>query len=242
MKIGILNTDAVKPELAAEFGEYPDMFAHLLQAVKPELELISYEVVNGEYPQDLDEVDGYLITGSKLSVYDDVPWIHALKAFVKKLHDAKKKTVGICFGHQLVAEALGGKTLAADQGWCVGVHSVKLNDEATDYGLGDGEIQLLSSHKDQVQELPTGGRLLASTDTCPMAMTAVGDHILTIQGHPEFHKDYARALLDMRREILGDSLYQDAVSSLTEETDQTKVASWIINFMAGQAAEQELLR
>jgi len=240
MKIGILNTDAVNPEFAAEFGEYPDMFARLLQAVKPELELISYEVVTGEYPEDIDEVDGYLITGSKLSVYDDVPWIHALKNFIKKLHESKKKTVGICFGHQLVAEALGGKTGPADQGWCVGVHSIKLNADATDYGLCDDEIQLLSNHKDQVQELATDGRLLASTDTCPMAMTAVGDHILTIQGHPEFDKGYARALLDMRREILGDSLYQDAVSSLTEGTDETRVASWIIDFVAGQTAEEDL--
>jgi GMP synthase-like glutamine amidotransferase len=241
MKIGILNTDAVKPEFAARFGEYPDMFARLLQAGEPGLELITYEVVSGEYPQDIDEVDGYLITGSKLSVYDDVPWIHELKAFVRKLHEAKKKTVGICFGHQLVAEALGGKTQAADQGWCVGVHSVKLNADATDYGLGCGEFRLLSNHKDQVQEMATGGRLLASTDTCQMAMTAVGDHILTVQGHPEFDKDYARALLDMRREILGESLYQDAVSSLTQEIDNMRVASWITNFVAGSAAEEELL-
>ena len=85
MKIGILNADAVKPEFAVEFGEYPDMFADLLLAVKPDLELVTYEVVHGEYPADLDEADAYIITGSKLSVYDDVPWVKQLKDFVVQL-------------------------------------------------------------------------------------------------------------------------------------------------------------
>ena len=86
MKIGILNADAVRSEFVAEFGEYPDMFSQLLKAVGPEIEFVTYEVMSGEYPTDIDEVDAYLITGSKLSVYDDVAWINALKDFVRKLH------------------------------------------------------------------------------------------------------------------------------------------------------------
>ena len=110
MKLGILNTDAVKPEFAQKYGEYPDMFAEILIATDPQLKLVTYEVVEGEYPADINEVDGYLITGSKLSAYDDVPWINDLKDFVRVLNETKKKVIGICFGHQLVAEALGGKT------------------------------------------------------------------------------------------------------------------------------------
>ena len=232
MKIGILNTDAVKPEFAARFGEYPDMFANLLLAVDPDLDFVTYEVVMGEYPTELDEVDAYLITGSKLSVYDDVPWINELKAFILKLDAAKKKTVGICFGHQLVAHALGGKTAKAELGWCVGVHRTKLTDAASKYGLAGTEFQLLSSHQDQVQEMATGGVLLASTETCPMAMTAVGNHILTFQGHPEFVNGYARALLDLRREILGEPLYTAAINSLQQDTDHLQVARWILQFIA----------
>jgi GMP synthase-like glutamine amidotransferase len=137
MKIGILNADAVRPEFVAEFGEYPDMFARLLMAVDPDVEFVTYEVMSGEYPTDIDEVDAYLITGSKLSVYDDVAWINALKDFVRTLHGAKKKLIGICFGHQLVAEALGGKTRQANQGWCVGVHKAKLTVDAASYGRGN---------------------------------------------------------------------------------------------------------
>ncbi|GJM13388.1 MAG: GMP synthase [Pseudohongiella sp.] len=232
MKIGILNTDAVKPEFAVEFGEYPDMFARLLLEADSSIEFVTYEVVDGEYPAEIDEVDAYLITGSKLSVYDDVPWIHALKEFVRTLHRAKKKLIGICFGHQLVAEALGGKTLAAEQGWCVGVQQTRLTAQAAAFGPADAQFKLLSNHKDQVQKMATGGILLAATETCPIAMTAVGDHILTFQGHPEFDRGYAHALLDMRREILGEDIHRTAVETLQQETDNLQVARWILSFIS----------
>lgn len=232
MKIGILNADAVKPEFAAEYGEYPDMFARLLLAVDPATQFVSYEVVNGEYPADIDEVDAYLITGSKLSVYDDVGWIKELMDFVRKLHDAKKKLIGICFGHQLVAHALGGKTEQAEQGWCVGVHRAQLTGAAEAYGSADTEFQILSNHKDQVTEMAEGAKLLASTEACPISMTQVESHILTFQGHAEFDKGYALSLLNMRREILGESVYAAAVDTLPQTTDNSQVARWILDFIA----------
>ena len=236
MKIGILNADAVKPEFAAEFGEYPDMFAEILLAVEPELELETYEVVKGEYPADLNEVDAYIITGSKLSVYDDVPWVKELKNFVVKLHEAEKTLIGICFGHQMVAEALGGKTTPADSGWCVGVHTIETTDDAAPYGLPDSAINLRSNHKDQVSQLPPGGKVLASTEACPIASMGLGDHILTFQAHPEFSEGYARALLNMRREIFGEALYQSAINSLETEADNLKVAKHIVDFVSRSVA------
>ncbi|MFT4815937.1 MAG: GMP synthase-like glutamine amidotransferase [Pseudohongiellaceae bacterium] len=232
MKIGILNADAVRPEFVAEFGEYPDMFSRVLLAVDPRTEFVTYEVMNGEYPADIDEVDAYLITGSKLSVYDEVAWIDELKEFVRKLHGAKKKLVGICFGHQLVAEALGGKTRQADQGWCVGVHKAQLTVDAASYGPTAAEFQLLSNHKDQVEKMAAGAKLLASTAACPIAMTQVGEHILTFQGHAEFDKGYALGLLNMRREILGESVYRSAIDTLSQGTDNSQVARWILDFIA----------
>ena len=136
------------------------------------------------------------------------------------------------FGHQLIAEALGGKTSKAEVGWCVGVHKSTLTAEAADYGIDASDFQLLSNHQDQVQKMAVGGKLLAGTESCPIAMTAVGEHILTFQGHPEFAKPYARALLDMRREIFGETLYQKAVSSLQQETDQLQVGRWILDFIS----------
>ncbi|MDC0221101.1 GMP synthase [Gammaproteobacteria bacterium] len=232
MKLGILNTDTVKPEFAAKHGEYPDMFAELFHLVDPDISLMTYEVVHGEYPSDIDEVDGYVITGSKLSVYDDIPWINDLKNFVRQLHSEEKKIIGICFGHQLVAEALGGKTGQAETGWCVGVHKNKFTDAAEDYGLTRSEFKIPSNHKDQVLELPPGGKLLARTETCPISAMGLGDHILTFQGHPEFSEGYARALLDMRRKIFGEMRYREAINSFKNETNNSQVASWILDFIS----------
>ena len=232
MKLGILNTDTVKPEFAAKHGEYPDMFAELFHLVDPDISLMTYEVVHGEYPSDIDEVDGYVITGSKLSVYDDIPWINDLKNFVRQLHSEEKKIIGICFGHQLVAEALGGKTGQAETGWCVGVHKNKFTDAAEDYGLTCSEFKIPSNHKDQVLELPPGGKLLARTETCPISAMGLGDHILTFQGHPEFSEGYARALLDMRRKIFGEMRYREAINSFKNETNNSQVASWILDFIS----------
>ena len=137
MNLGMLNTDAVKPEFAQKYGEYPDTFTEILIVIGPQLKLVTYEVLEGDYSADINEVDGYLITGSKLSVYDDVPWIKDLKDFVRELNETKKKVIGICFGHQLVAEALGGKTEPAVIGWCVGAHLNKATEIAKGYGIKD---------------------------------------------------------------------------------------------------------
>ncbi len=237
MKIGILNADAVRPEFAVEFGEYPDMFAAILKGVEPSLELLTYEVVNDEYPADLDEVDAYIITGSKLSVYDDVPWIKKLRDFVVQLHGANKTLIGICFGHQMVAEALGGKTSPADSGWCVGVHAIEPTSAAAGYGLPDSELHLRSNHKDQVTQVPSGGKVLARAEACPIASMGLGEHILTFQAHPEFSEGYARALLNMRRDILGEELYRSAMDSLATETDDMRVARCIVDFVTRRATQ-----
>ena len=127
-KIGILRADDVSPELASKYGEYPEMVEDLLVSANlargaeaKSLEFTSYPVNRQQYPSHIDEVDGYIITGSKSSVYDNEPWIAELHHFIGALHNSNKKTVGICFGHQIIASALGGKVEKADVGWGVGV-------------------------------------------------------------------------------------------------------------------------
>ncbi|MFN3238443.1 MAG: glutamine amidotransferase-related protein [Pseudomonadales bacterium] len=123
MKIGILKADSVLEQFQPEHGDYPDMFVRRLGDNAPEsVEFATYDVEHGVYPNHMDDCDGYVITGSKKSVYDDEDWIRALEAYVVELHEHLKPLIGICFGHQLVAQALGGKTEAAAVGWGVGVH------------------------------------------------------------------------------------------------------------------------
>ena len=127
MNIGVLQADSVREEFQADHGDYPDMFGYMLKragllVLGEPIDIANYNVIEDEYPRHLDECDGYIITGSRQSVYDDEPWIHRFREFLTELHAAKKKLVGICFGHQLIAEALGGKTARAKVGWGVGVH------------------------------------------------------------------------------------------------------------------------
>ena len=231
MKLGILKTDTVRPEWVPEFGEYPDMFIGLLAALDPDLEFSVYDVEQGEYPQDIDEVDAYLITGSKSSVYDDKPWIGTLINFVRELDSRHKKTVGICFGHQLVAQALGGKTEKSPKGWGVGLHTHRFASAPAWHDQGELGFDILVSHQDQVVKNASGAKVLAGSDFCENAVCQVGEHILTFQGHPEFVSDYSREIMEFRREMIGEQAYAGGVASLVSEPQRMRVARWMLNFL-----------
>ena len=237
MKIGILVADPGLAELRDEFGNYIDMVSNLLSACAEgeALEFHVYDVQNNQRPENLDECDGYICTGSRASVYDDEEWIHNLQKLVVDLHEAKKKFVGICFGHQMVAQALGGKTEMSDAGWGVGVHTSDVVADAYYMVPAAKDISLLVSHKDQVSLLPNGATLLAKSDFCPNAMYQIEDHILTFQGHPEFAKGYSRGLLNIRREIIGEAVYEGGIESLNKETSEKIIARWVLNFIRGKA-------
>ena len=232
MIVGILNTDTIKPEFATKYGQYPEMFRKALLAANPNLQFINYEVQSNEYPKDPDECQAYLITGSKASAYDDLKWVKNLKIYINSLHEDRKKIIGICFGHQLIAEALGGSVKKSKQGWHVGVDSVQLNQDASNFGEDRDEFALIYNHQDEVTSLPPNATLLASSQTCPFAMMSIDEHILTFQGHIEFEKGYAKDLFDMRKEILGASLYHQACESLEASTDDLKISKWILDFLS----------
>jgi GMP synthase-like glutamine amidotransferase len=240
MRIGILKTDSVREEFQGDFGDYPAMFRAILMSGADDtpIEFRDYDVQHGEYPATIDECDAYLITGSRESVYDDQPWIHRLAAFVQQLDDARHTLVGICFGHQLIAHVLGGETRAADAGWAVGVQETQVLSPAEWMLPYRERFGLLSSHKDQVVRLPERAEVFASTPLCPNSGFTIGDHILTFQGHPEFSKGYSRALIELRRELLGEPGYSEGVESLTKPVHQSMVGRWIINFIASKVADR----
>ena len=242
IKIGILRADDIPAELEKDFDQYPQMVEDLIAAANQArgaeakaLEFKVYRANREEYPSHINEVDGYIITGSKSSVYDSDPWIAKLKSFVEVLHSSKKKTVGICFGHQVIASALGGKTEKASVGWGLGVIPTKLASDNAAQALqlqkGESSINLLYSHQDQVTLPAPGSALLASTDICPVAIVAIDQHILSFQGHPEFSHDYARALYTLREQRYPPQIYKNAMASLQEQEHGALVADWIIDFL-----------
>lgn len=235
MKLGILKTDAVRPEWVPEYGEYPDMFMALLGEADPTLEFAVYDVEHGQYPADIDEVDAYLITGSKSGVYEDKPWIAQLMVFVRELHRRRKKLVGICFGHQLVAQALGGNVKKSPKGWGMGLHTHRFNSAPGWHDQGDRDLDILVSHQDQVLELAEGATVLAGSAFCENAVIQIGDHILTFQGHPEFVSNLSREIMEFRRDLIGEDVYSSGVASLQGTHQGQRVARWIVRFLHGNA-------
>ena len=231
MRIGILNTDTLKTEFDTKYGQYPAMFSKVLLHAEPKIEIYSYEVQTGEYPDELNECDAYLITGSKVSAYDDIAWIHELKNFIRSIHQHQKKLIGICFGHQLIAAALGGSVERSKEGWHVGIHSAMLKQNSVLFGSAEKEFDLIYNHQDQVVTMPRDSILHASCRNCPIAMLSIGNHILSFQGHIEFEIAYAKDLLNMRRSILGEDIYLNAYESLNAKSMDASVVDWILKFL-----------
>lgn len=238
MEIGILRTDTVRPAWAARYGQYPDMFERLLRAIDPALAFRSWHVEADAFPARVDDADAWLITGSKSGVYDDRPWIRRLEAFVRELHAARKPLIAICFGHQLVAQALGGEVRKSDRGWGVGLHRHRFRGRPDWFDDGDATFRVLVSHQDQVLRPAPEMAVLAESDFCPYAACQVGEHILTFQGHPEFEPGYVRLIMEDRRAILGEETYRAGMASLAEAPENERLGRAILRFL-GAAGGRE---
>jgi len=229
LHLGILQTDNVLEQFQPDHGDYPAMFERVFRAVEPDAQFSHYPVQQG-VPAQID-CDAYLITGSRHSVYDDLPWIPPLVDFLGEVLAAQRKIVGVCFGHQLMAHHFGGRVAPAARGWTVGVHRSHVVQPQAWMAGGQRDVVLLSSHKDQVVSLPPEAQLYLSNESCPISGFTMGDQVITVQGHPEFTKDYARELLAMRRELLGEDTYARALDSMTEQTTEQSVAQWFVEFV-----------
>jgi GMP synthase-like glutamine amidotransferase len=232
MRLGILDCDRLDPDLADRFGPvYSEMFIRGFAALAPELEFRVWSALDGELPEDLHECDAWLITGSRHDAYSDTPWIQALRAWIRQAHDADVKLAGVCFGHQVIAQALGGEVVKSTKGWGLGVAVHPMLADAPWMAPARDQIRILASHQDQVALLPPGATRLAGNDFCPNFMFLQGDHIVAIQGHPEFSVEYNRALIERRRGLLPDERYQSSLSSLEGEVDSATMMQWLLQFL-----------
>lgn len=226
MRIGILLCDHVDPErVAVAGGDYGQMYRRFVTSIDPDLDVSVFDVVNGQVPDSTSECDGWIITGSRFSAYDDEPWIADLLAFIRQLDEQQSKTVGICFGHQAVALALGGEVEPA--GWKVGVQTMTVVPQPWAPG---GPVRLHAMHQDVVTRLPPSAVSIADGTTATIPAFTIGDHILTVQDHPEYDEHYERALIESRRDRIGDDLTDAALRSLGGSTDGAIVAAWIVEF------------
>jgi GMP synthase-like glutamine amidotransferase len=231
ISIGILETGQPPPDLKARFGGYAAMFERLLG---PDFATRTYDVVNGDYPETVEAHDGYLVTGSPAGTYDGHAWIADLKAFLRQAK-GRARLVGICFGHQIMAEAFGGRVTRSERGWGVGLQRYELW-EPQPWMADLAPFSIAVSHQDQIVEPPPAARIVGGNAFSPFGMLAYQDQpALSFQCHPEFEPAFAKALIESRRARLPDP--DAALASFDEPDDRARVAGWIRDFLrAGLAA------
>ncbi len=231
MQIRILVTGEPPEPLKSQFGDYPAMFERLLKPHSDRFSFSSTAAHKGEPMPKLSEFDGLLITGSPAGVYEDHDWIEPCAALVRETAKAGKPQVGICFGHQLMAQAFGGKAEKSDKGWGVGVHDYNMNAQAGWMSPPSNRLACAVSHQDQVVEAPKGARVLGGSEFCPMGVLdfAQGPAI-SFQQHPEFAHDYGETLLRFRKDRIPADRADPGIASYKSRSDRELMGQWIVNF------------
>ena len=230
LRIGLLMVGHVDPKSRHIGGDYPELFGSLLDGRG--IELIRYNLDEGRFPDDVGECDGWLCSPSRLSTYDDVAWLADAEELLHRIVATETLYVGICFGHQLLAQALGGLVEKSPYGWGVGVRDYEVVVPKPWMTPPRERLALIGSHQDQVTRLPDGAELLFRSDYCPIGGFAIGERAWTIQVHPEFIPDLADHLLAGRIELIGAERVAVARATLGRTLDRFIVADWIARFFA----------
>lgn len=225
-RIAILETGAPPPALAAAHGDYPAMFRDLLGEA---FDFETFDVQAGQWPE-AGDFDAAIITGSAAGVYEDAPWIGDLLDWIRAAK-GRTRLVGVCFGHQAMAQALGGRVEKSERGWGVGLHRYQVESVEPWMTPAAAAVAIPASHQDQVVEKPADARVLLRSDFTPFAGLAWGEDAISFQAHPEFTPAFATDLTAGRHDRIDPALVARAVDSLKAPDDRAMVGGWIRAFI-----------
>jgi len=201
MKIGILLVGRASEDLVDEYGTYAEMLIALINTEEQVFEFKTFNILDDEFPKDHLECDGWIVTGSPHGVYEDHSWIPTVSQLINNVYKANLPIFGVCFGHQLIAQALGGHVEKSEKGWGLGLHTYQVNNKPDYMSNLSEEVTLNICHQDQVLRPPQGATVYAKSEFCENAGFYIKDKVLTMQAHPEFLVDFTKALLTARRDV-----------------------------------------
>ena len=231
LKLGILQVNHDKSEVGDAFPDDAHRFRDLFDAQDQRFAYRVYMTIGGELPADLDEQDAYLITGSPLSVLDEHVFSNGLTDFIRRCDAARVPLLGACFGHQAIAQALGGTVEKGD--YNVGIETVTFTEHRPWMDPPHTALPMYTFHEDQVTRLPQGCDLLGSSEGCRIASFAKGDHIFTTQTHPEFTDGFMRCVLSAFEAKMDPAALARTRESLAREQHGAVFADWATNFFLG---------
>lgn len=230
MKIAIIETGEPPAPLSNKYPSYPEMF-EIIFAQQPHFSFRHIAMATGAAAPQISDFDGLLITGSPAGVYEGHDWIAPLEALIVNTAAAGKPQVGICFGHQIMAQAFGGAVEKSDRGWGVGIHTYQIHQPRAWMTPEQSHISCVVSHQDQVVDLPAGAHVIAGSEFCPNGALAYRQGpAISFQMHPEFPHAFARDLLDLRRNRIPAAIVEAGVASFANRSDRHVMAEWIANF------------
>ncbi len=225
--VHIIETGAPPASLQPRHGRYTDMMAAMLG---DSFAIEVHDARQQAFPADL--ADGLIVTGSPAGVYESDPWIAALIDWLARQR-GKVPMVGICFGHQAMATAFGGRVEKVDRGWGIGLHSYEVRARPPFMHDAPDTIAIPASHQDQVVVAPADALVTLGSAFTPHAGLAYGDEAISFQAHPEFTPAFARDLIETRRgRAFSDEQADAASQSLSGPDERLRVQGWIRRFLS----------
>ncbi|MGC6485663.1 MAG: glutamine amidotransferase-related protein [Candidatus Puniceispirillales bacterium] len=230
VKLCILQAGEFSPEMDPAIPRYEPLYRSLF-APFDTISLTFYKVRDGVFPESIADHDAFLITGSPAGTYDSHDWIQTLRDLIREIHAARKPLVGICFGHQMIADALGGSSGKSPKGWGLGVRRAAISDAPAWLDDMGSSFDLLYVHQDQVTAVPPDAVVIAGNTFCPIAAFTLGDHIFCMQGHPEFTAEAVEAIIDFRTDRIAADVGSEAKATLHLPHDSQKMGRAIVRFI-----------
>ncbi len=236
MKLTVLVTGDVPLQLQDRFAPYPEMFRRMFDAVGHAFDYEIVRALDGAPLPDPATLEGVVIPGSPAGVYDDLPWIEPLRGFIRRAYAAGTPMVGVCFGHQVIADALGGDVRKSEKGWGIGRHTYAVRARPAAIGPTPDALSVACSHQDQVIGAPADAEVFLASEFTPNAgLVYRNGRVLTVQPHPEFTDDYALALAELRRGRVPHDVVEAAKLSIATPSDSRQLAGYLGAFLKAAA-------